>query len=246
MVFDTLYMIDLKELEALQTLYFYIDDSGTLHKNERSGLFVYAGYLFLKRLHRDNAQRRYRAAVKTLQSRLGRNDELKAHGLRNKDRRFLFNSIKQCRSFSSIVRIERVYDRILVERESICRYKDYVLKRVIKEKLGYLISLNLVNPAEDIQLIVQIDEQLNCSNGYYSLESSIREELSDGIYNYDYGVMHPPLFLGKVDVKVSFSDSSNNYLIQASDILANKIWNDAKNKVENIEGLTNHKNLFFP
>jgi len=45
----------------------------------------------------------------------------------------------------------------------------------------------------------------------------------NGIKNLDYGSFHPPLFTGTVNIKVKFCDSSNNYLIQASDILANRI-----------------------
>lgn len=43
----------------MQTVYFYFDDSGTFHKNEPSGYFLYAGYVFCNVNDRDIAKRKY-------------------------------------------------------------------------------------------------------------------------------------------------------------------------------------------
>ena len=69
-----------------------------------------------------------------------------------------------------------------------------------------------------------IDQQHTSTDGYYTLSESISEELNHGIHNFNYGIFFAPLFKAPVKVSISFCDSSHNYLIQASDILANRIF----------------------
>ena len=217
-----------------------------MHKNEPSGYFVYAGYVFTDREILENVKRKYISANKKLKSILSRTGELKAANLKSKHKRALFNSIVGCDSVSAIVDISRIYDYVLLNKKSICRYKDYVLKRCVKEKLKQLIADSVISENEDIKISIYIDEQLTATDGYYDLRDSIKEELQFGILNFDYGIMHHHLFNSNVIVNIQYCDSSSNYMIQASDILANKIWTSYRTKNINLRNISNHKTLTFP
>lgn len=229
-----------------QEVTFFFDDSGVLHKNEPSGYFVYAGYVFTNRVTLEDAKRKYINANKKLKKALNRSDELKAANLSTVHKRALFNAVKEYDSVDAVVDISRVYDHILSHKKSICRYKDYVLKRCVKNILKRMIADGTLSPDEDIKVSIYIDEQLTATNGYYDLRDSIMEELKYGISNFDYGTRYPHLFNGEVAVSIQYCDSSKNYLIQASDILANRIWTSYKTRDRNLRQIEHHTSLTFP
>lgn len=230
-----------------QKVYFFFDDSGVLHPKEKSGFFVYGGYVFVNREELDSAKRQYINANKALKAKLSRCDELKAAGLDPKHKRSLYMAVRKYESISCSVEIRRVYTSIVSNKKAICRYKDYVLKRCVKAKLKDLIKKGKIRADEDVAIEVNIDEQLTATNGYYSLRDSIKEELQHGISNFDYGTFHSPVFEAQVDVSVKYCESKSNYMIQASDILANKIWTSFRlSKYEDVSNIPNHLHLTFP
>lgn len=228
----------------LQHLYFYIDDSGVLHKND--DYFIYAGYVFKSVQERDNAYRRYKSLSNRIRRSLGIKGELKSSHLEPKHKRALFNILKYEHSLAAYVYNKEVYDNIMESKKSRHRYKDYILKRVVKERILKFIQLGYIDPQQFINLRIYIDEQLTASNGYYDLKSSIEEELVYGISNYNYNTFFPPILSGGANIKVKFLDSKNNYLIQASDVLANRfrasfVYNNPK-----LRKKPNHCDLHFP
>lgn len=229
-----------------QEVIFFFDDSGVLHRNEPSGYFVYAGYVFTDRKDLDSAKRKYIHANKELKKALGRSDELKAANLDAKHKRSLFNSVKKYDSVAVVVDISKVYAHILDDKKSICRYKDYILKRCVKDKLKRLIKDGRISKDEDITISIFIDEQLTATNGYYDLRDSITEELQHGIANFDYGIRHQHVFDSDVTVNIRYCDSSTNYMIQASDILANRIWTSYRMQKRNLRLIDSHTTLTFP
>ena len=82
-------------VKFLQKVFFSFDDSGILHIKEKSGYFVYAGYVFTSLEEKETAKRKYISANKALKKILGTEEELKACKLIPKHRRSLFNSIKR-------------------------------------------------------------------------------------------------------------------------------------------------------
>ena len=227
-------------------IFFFFDDSGTLHKNEPSGFFIYAGYVFSSREDLETAKRKYIHANREIKKATGKTGELKAAVLDATHKRALFNSVRKFDSLSATVDIKRVYDYILADKKSICRYKDYVLKRIIKNKLQDLIRKRVLCREDDIDLFIYIDEQLTATNGYYDLRDSIKEELQHGIVNFNYGVIHPNIFSGNVNVYIEYCESRNNYLIQASDIIANRIWTSYRVDNPKLRDIPNHTALTFP
>lgn len=163
-----------------------------------------------------------------------------------KHKRSLFNSVKIYDSVAVVVEISRVYDYILADKKSICRYKDYILKRCVKSKIKTLIANGDISKNDDIKISIYIDEQLTATNGYYDLRDSIEEELMYGIVNFDYGIKHPHLFDSRVTVEIHYCDSSTNYMVQASDILANRIWTSYRTQNIKLRQKDNQILLTFP
>ncbi len=236
-----------KVFNISKSVYFFFDDSGILHPTESSGYFVYAGYVFLSREELDRAKREYIHANKLIKNSTGMTGELKASILSANQKRSLVKVMKKYRSVSLAVRIDSLYSHIVSDKKSICRYKDYVLKRCIKSELLELIRTGQLSKTEDIKLYINIDEQLTATNGYYSLQDSIYEELKHGIINFDYGIQHKKIFEGNVQVRIKYCESKNNYLIQASDILANRVWTSYRVNNHGLRNnISNHRHLTFP
>lgn len=231
----------------MQKVYFYFDDSGVLHKNAPNRYFVYGGLFFLNEKHRNNFKRKYYRISNSIKREIGIEGELKACYIKsNKHKASLFRIMKRENSMGLTVDINRVYSNILSNKKSIHRYKDYVLKRLVKEELVHQIENGNIDPSEDITISICVDEQATATDGMYSLRDSVFEELKKGIINYDYSKFHEPVFMGNVIVNVNFCDSSSNYLIQASDILANRIWTSFMISREDLRMIPNHRCLRLP
>ena len=194
----------------------------------------------------ESAKREYIHANKALRKVTGAEGELKAANLSAKHKRSLFKAVEDYDTICGVVEISRVYNHILANKRSICRYKDYVLKRVVKQQLISYIEKGIISRDQDIDIYISIDEQLTATNGYYNLSDSISEELQHGIRNWDYGVVHSRVFSGEVNVYIEYCDSSKNYLIQASDIIANRIWTSYRVDNPSLRDIHNHTVLTFP
>ncbi len=135
----------------MQKVYFYFDDSGVLHKNAPNRYFVYAGLFFLDNNSKDQFKRKYFSINKKIKKHLEFKGELKACFIENpKHKASLFRTMKYENTMGLTVDVQRVYSSILSSKKSIHRYKDYVLKRLVKEELKYHIRLGNLDPSEDI------------------------------------------------------------------------------------------------
>ncbi|HVX01186.1 MAG TPA: DUF3800 domain-containing protein [Candidatus Babeliaceae bacterium] len=208
-----------------QIINIFLDDSGVFVGGQADTYFIYAGYVFIGKDEKDDARRQYRTLSDAIRKSLGRTGELKAQHLTGtKHKRSLVTVLKNYESLACVVHLPSVRQSIMGNKLSIHRYKDYALKIAIKRKLQALIGAGRIDPALETELNIFIDEQHTSTNGFYSLRESIREEFVNGIHNLDYGTFYPPLFTGGATITVQFCDSSSNYLIQASDCLANRMY----------------------
>ncbi|MBL8121526.1 DUF3800 domain-containing protein [Candidatus Saccharibacteria bacterium] len=235
--------------EPVQVISLYLDDSGVFTIGEKSKFFVYGGYSFTNDKDRLTAKNVYKKRVLQIKAGLGlgADDELKAAMLNAKHKRSLFEILKNYNSLDCAVNIDNVYPSILENKLSVHRYKDYVLKRLIKIEIERLISAGSVDPFRAAALRVYIDQQHTSTDGYYTLSESISEELNHGIHNFEYGVFHAPLFKAPVSVKIEFCDSKHHYLIQASDILANRAFTAYNfNLSKLMQDIPHHNHLDMP
>ena len=213
----------------MQELFFYIDDSGVLHRNSGDRFFIYAGYAFKSKRAKDAALAKYRAA----EAKFGnRKHELKACRLKAKSKRFLNSVLSDNESFGCVVQIGKVYGRILQDRQSIHRFKDYCIKLAIKSKIQSLLRTRAISADEDTNIRLFIDNQPTSTNGYYNLCESIREEFQSGVENFNYSTHHAPIFRSHIEVTATFCDSAKTVLIRASDLLANALYSKYNHQVE--------------
>lgn len=230
----------------MQEVSMFFDDSGVLHRNAENRFFVYAGYAFVGCSSKDRAKMRYRMVCRRIQKAIDDDNELKAAGLEFKYRNDLYRVMKNEHSMGLTVDIQRVRDNILDDKKSIHRFKDYVLKRLVKDKIVELINLGLINPNEDVKLNICLDEQGTATNGCYNFKESVYEELINGVHNFNYGYFYEPVLFGGLELTVHYCDSKCNYLIQASDILANRIWASFKSDIPTMRNIPKHLCLRLP
>lgn len=232
-----------------QEISIYLDDSGVFSARHHNDFFVYAGYVFLCEQDRIDARSAFKTASQEIKEHLKipLTDELKAAGLKLKYKRSLYNCVRRFDSMSAVVDLRHVKSFIMDDKLSIHRYKDYALKRIIKAKLESLIIAGRVYPDRPVYLRVYIDQQHTSTNGYYTLSASIREELIHGIRNFNYGVFHPPILFADFKMQIQFCDSAHDYLVQASDILANRLWTGYNFDIPHLyKNIPSHKNILLP
>ena len=152
--------------------------------------------------------------------------------LKPSDRRRLLNFIKKYDTSVAVVSNYKIKDSIFDSKASKGRFKDYIIKREVKKIVENLISQNRINSQQPVKLVLNLDEQSTVSNGYYDLESSIKEELQFGIMNYNYGMSFPPI-LSSVKVKIKYKNSYYNYPVQAADLLVGEVRHAYYNYLQN-------------
>lgn len=221
-------------------IFIFMDDSGKLSKNELCSVF--AGICFLSKKDKDDFCRKYASVIKDIKCQYCTNNKKKCNGnqcveikstnLKRSDNRRLLNMIKKEHTYGVLINNSKVYDHIMNDKASKGRYLDYTRKIIVKDLLQHLITNHLIDPHDDICITINCDQQSTASNGYYSLEDSIYEEIKHGIsnFNYQWGSRRHPVIFGEVLLVVNFLDSKKVYGIQASDILAGEFRHIAISK----------------
>ena len=152
-----------------------------------------------------------------------------------------FLSLTEQENFS---RQYKAKDSIFDSKASKGRFKDYIIKREVKKIVENLISQNRINSQQPVKLVLNLDEQSTVSNGYYDLESSIKEELQFGIMNYNYGISFPPI-LSSVRVNIKYKNSYYNYPVQAADLLVGEVRHAYYNYLQNNDFVAYKKRTNF-
>lgn len=222
----------------------FIDDSGVFHSNHN--YFVYAGFCFISDEAKISAKKRYRTLNTKIKKSTHASGELKASNVERKHKNALYKVLRDEISFSVVVKLSEIKSSIMTDKKSRQRFKDYALKRVVKNLFKKMLHQELIDKNDDIELFVNIDQQGFATNGLYGLGDGILEELRHGITNFNYGIVHPPILEGEFVVHTKSCVSENDYLIQAADILANRIWNSYEKQLIGLRNIPNHTFLKLP
>lgn len=216
-----------------QILYVSLDDSGKLNNKER--YLVYAGLFFTNK----KTLEKFKIQYKKIRDDIAKKDcyknieELKGHTLKSKDRLRLLRFVYRYSTAGLIVDNFLIAKQdILISKDSKGRYRDYILKLLIKDIIVELIKENKINPYEPLLLVINMDQETSKSNGRYAFSEGIYEELVKGIINYNYGFRTLPILYNKLVIKVHSQNSKDSIIIQASDLVANNIW---RNKINNLD-----------
>lgn len=228
-----------------QKIHLFIDDSGRLEGN--SNYFVYAGHCFIGDSPKNKAKGRYKRLVHQIAEANNFEFELKASNLENMSHRSsLYRILRNEISFDVSMKVSNLQEYILADKKSRQRFKDYAIRRIVKKLFKHLIAQNLIDPNQDIELHINIDQQGFATNGLYGLGDGVFEELHEGIYNFNYGKFYPPILNANFSVYTRSCVSENDYLIQAADILANRVWNSYALNNSELRKIPNHIHLWLP
>jgi len=223
-------------------IFVYSDESGVFDK-EHNEYFVFGGLLFLSTSERLECSHLYSAAEKATREseRFARGKELKASSVSNISKGKLYRSLNRYHKFGIIVRQGSVLGRIFTSAKDKQRYLDYAFKIGLKRKLQSMIGNGELLPGEVHDIIVLVDEHTTATNGRYELREALEAEFKGGTYNYDYSKAFPPIFPHMNKIHLSYKDSSSTLLIRAADIVANRIYLQAREGIPAGE----HENKLF-
>ncbi|MDL2211849.1 DUF3800 domain-containing protein [Erysipelotrichaceae bacterium OttesenSCG-928-M19] len=204
-------------------LYLYMDESGLINQNE--SVAIYGGIWFQAKKQKNDFKRKYFSIISELKCKYCSDKpencnkkcpEIKHNMIEPKHLRRLTNLIKQhSLTYAVIISNNKLNKSIIQNKGARGRFKDYSIKRIVKEVVRY--ELNSGNISNTINLVLSIDQSSTKSNGYYNLKESIYEELVNGVSNFNYAITFTPI-LDSMTCDVHYCDSKDNYLIQAADI----------------------------
>lgn len=213
-------------------IYVYSDESGVFDKIHND-YFVFGGLILLGTEEKEKWSRKYSNAEKTLRNNkgVGREYELKATQITNKEKGKLYRSLNGCYKFGVVIREKNVLERIYKSKKDKQRYLDYAYKIAVKRAFEKLIIDGIINPDDIERLYFYVDEHTTATNGRYELQESLEQEFKLGTYNYRYDTYYAPIFRNMRDVQLQYCNSKSKLLVRAADIVANKIYYLARNEM---------------
>lgn len=157
---------------------------------------------------------------------------MKATNLSNGDRLKLYRSLNSCYKFGVVINQKRVLDRIFNIKKDKQRYLDFAYKIAVKRAFEDMIRQGIILPNEVKRIYFYVDEHTTATNGCYELKEGLEQEFKRGTYNRNYDKYYPPLFYGLEEVNLEFYNSASKTLVRAADIVANRIYYLARNKID--------------
>jgi len=227
-----------------------MDDSGRMSHADKC--CSYGGIYFKNREHRDEFKRHYIDIIKENKCNFCDNEkgkcnkncpEIKSNNTDTKFRRRIVNLIKNSKhvnSYATTIYNRDIPQEVLNVKHSRGRRTDYYQKRIIKEIVNTLIKSGEIDPHRHLELIIEIDESPQATNGLYNLKESIIEELLYGITNFNYSCTFKPILFGGLKVNLKYVDSKETPLVQASDFFvgyvnATLLWKPKKEKLDFVD-----------
>lgn len=210
-------------------IFVYSDESGVFD-NIHNDVFIYGGLIFLNKSDKDIYCRRYIHAENTIRKArrysggYGKENELKACLIDNKEKSKLFRSLNQCIKFGVIVNQQKILKSIYNDKKTKQRYLDYAYKIGLKRAFQSLIEKEIIKPNESHNIHIFADEHSTATDGRYELREALEQEFKLGTYNYDYNIYYQPIFKNLKGIDLHSADSKGITLVRAADIVANRLY----------------------
>ena len=210
-----------------QEIYISIDDSGVLHPNERC--CVYGGIVFLNKTEQESFGRKYKNILNKIKCKYCHSDiskcvhrcpEIKDNNIKQQHKRWIWNLIKKEICFAVVIDNKKVNSSIMADKESRDRYRDFAQRIIIKKIVDKLIKNGEINPNLPVKLIIRIDQQATATNTNRTFINDIVKELTIGMTNLEYNMIHKPILFSKLSVDLMYVLSHKHIAIQASDFIA--------------------------
>lgn len=210
-------------------IFVYSDESGVFDKIHNE-YFVFGGLIFLDKESRDICARKYSKAENDVKrsNKMDENQEAKASALSNKYKAKLYRSLNNVIRFGVVIEQEKVNDNIWNAKKSKQRYLDYAYKIAVKRCFEHLIREGRITPQEVENIYFFVDEHTTATNGTYELLQSLEQEFKYGIFNPDWAKFYPPIFPTVKTVTLKYCNSCQNTLVRAADVVANRIFYNAR------------------
>ena len=214
-------------------IFVYSDESGVFD-NKHNDIYVFAGVIFFGKEQKDIAVRKYLNAERCIRKdKYTLDAELKASYITVKERSKLYRSLNNVYKFCTVIKQAKVNTNIFDEKKSKQRFLDYAYKIMIKRYLEFAMENDYFKKDELLAIHFFVDQHTTATDGVYELREGIEEELRFGTFNYNYNYFFPPLFnkniLKTIDLK--FCDSKKTPLVRAADIVANRVYYNAKHSI---------------
>ncbi|WP_215742661.1 DUF3800 domain-containing protein [Mesomycoplasma hyorhinis] len=232
--------------QSEQVISFYFDDAGIFHTNSNDEVFVYAGMYFLNENEYLKIHNKFLAFENHLRNiKIYKNlKEIKASKVKREHKKQIFNIT----DFSSIILVATYFyeinPEILSKKESIGRFKDYMIKKIIRNTLEKLIIENKIDTNQKLTIRLRLDQQTNKSNGYYDLTELILADLK-GISNPEFN----DVLISNVEITTKYLNSRHTPVIRVCDFVANLSFNYLNsNETDNINQFLKrfYKFIFVP
>lgn len=210
-----------------QEIYINMDDSGVLHSNERC--CIYGGIIFTNKLDQENFGRKYKSILNKIKCKYCPSDiskckhkcpEIKDTNIKPQHKRWIWNLIKKETCFAVIIDNKRVNTSIMNDKDSRGRYRDYTQRIIIKKVIDKLIKDQKIDPNLPVKLIIRIDQQATATNTNRAFIKDIEKELTIGMTNLEYNMIHKPILFSKLNINLMYVLSHKHISIQASDFIA--------------------------
>ncbi|MCT4469372.1 DUF3800 domain-containing protein [Mycoplasma sp. HS2188] len=229
-------------------LQIFTDESGVFD-SKNNKYYILAGILIFSKEERINAELKYRDVEINIKTNLKMDNktELKAYLTPPKYKRRLLNTMNKYYKFGIVIDLKKVYDRIMDSKFHKQSFQDYAYSRGVKEFLLFLERKNLISLDKINAINFFLDQRPTSTSGWYDLCQSIRKELKFGKYDENFSNFRPGIIPNAKNIELKYLDSKSNYLIRASDFLANNLfylWNK-KDEKSRSEYLKKHNELFI-
>lgn len=232
-----------------QEIFINMDDSGVLHYNEKC--CIYGGIVFTNKLDQENFERKYKNILYKIKCKYCHSDmsrcrhvcpEIKDTNIKPQHKRWIWNLIKKETCFAVIIDNKRVNPTIMNDKVSRGRYRDYTQRIITKKVVDKLIKDGRINPKLPVKLIIRIDQQATTTNTNRDFVKDIEKELTIGMTNLEYNMIHKPILFSKLSVDLMYVLSHKHISIQASDFIAGET---RRIILSNLDNLTMLKKLEY-
>ncbi len=193
-----------------QKIIIFIDDSGVMHINDE--YVLYGGVFFKSDESYETFKKNY------INIKKNNKKELKFSKDKYKIKNIMNFLIKQ-NTFVVIIKNKNINEKIINDKKSRGRLKDYAQRIIIKKIVLYLITNKKINSENTTHINIYIDESNIKSNAYRIYSKDIYKELKKGIYNKKYNINFKPILTSNLKVEVKYINSKESTGIEASDLV---------------------------
>lgn len=190
------------------TIYVYLDESGSIHKNSNTKYFAVGGY-FVFSNDKNKIISTYKKINKDMKlvRNMDLNSEIKSFNMKNYEKVNIFKSIQK---IDNVCFIAKIFNKEIMKKEIVESniFFNYAVKLIFLDCI-----IPVLNTNDKIYFVISIDNRNIRVKDLRNLENYLKTEFCT--YNFDFSV--------------TYYDSKTNFGIQLADLTVNTFYNKYKN-----------------